>query len=132
MKVDGGLTIHYGRPAAESRRDHGQPTDCLAATGPWARPAGPKPDHSTLENARRFPHLTAECNQQQNAGLELVLHKQNGRFQKAPGAESLLSQNYSGNPFMVAGRAADMVIGPVPMFLLQSPAYCSRHCTLII
>jgi len=34
-----------------------------------ARPSGPQPDHSPLENAERFPHLTAESDQQHHAAI---------------------------------------------------------------
>jgi hypothetical protein len=38
-------------------------------SGPVARPSGPQPDHSPLENAARFPHLTAESDQQHHAAI---------------------------------------------------------------
>ena len=52
-------------PTAESRRSHGQPADCLGATGRWPSLRVLSLTTAHLENASRFPHLTAEGDQQQ-------------------------------------------------------------------
>ena len=63
-------------PTAESRRRHGQPADCLVATG--LRPALRVLSLTTahLENASRFPHLTAESDQQQATRIPLIWTKE--------------------------------------------------------